>query len=671
MTNPMTLLASSLVLAFSIAQAQAADPVGLFVVPGIFVDDGGGAANLKSSKIHPSFREALSKAHLPQLVARLQQQAQARFETLTPTIDSKNRLRTLALSVQVARATRYQINKPDATSDIYLPITLSLYFSNPMTGEVLQSFSQTRYEIFTSPRQQLNASDEAMVHTRYREGLSALLDQSLTQARQQFSPYLVEAKVADNWRGYVVLDKGGQAGIGKGDLMEDAEGNEIRIEHAGQYYAIAVPVLGRARDGGIFSRPSMMKLSDVKKPRVLTLVSDGNTDLPDAVVTQLFADKLGSKAPFASLPLNGNFSQVQATLDRTTNIGHQVSGQRSLPEYVIRLVVPPVRHYELPTNVDYKVQRHYRGWAFGELLSLDGRVLYAADVSQPIDDTVSLGVGFADADRREVVLKNTLNELADRFGKEIRFKPQTLTLSEAGNGSFTIDDNGGVLQPGQTIRVYHSVGRPGGITEDVLVPTWEARVQARDGRKVMAQKILEIAGNPPAPEKGDVVLINSISTDSSGGERVAYCPASKAQVGSVAIERFDLLAYATAAQSPLNLVNIQLPELLKGKIGGQSGFRKDLSLSAVAHDQCLEALYRTDVQAQPCDGGVCNTRYAMRAAYRLKQGEQLRAQKVLEHGFATSGYPEVTGGNARAMLQSIQLEQDARGLMTDVVKQLQ
>lgn len=669
MTNAKSLLASSLMLAFSVARA--ADPVGLFVVPGIFVDDGGVAANLKSSKIHPSFREALGKSHMPQLVARLQQQAKARFEMLAPTIDGKNRLRTLALSVQVARATRYQINKPDATSDIYLPITLSLYFSNPMTGEVLQSFSQTRYEIFTSPRHQLNASDEAMVQMRYREGLSTLLDESLALARQQFSPYLVEAKVAGNWRGYVVLDKGGQAGIGKGDLMEDADGNEIRVEHAGQHYAIAVPVLGKARDGGLFSRPSMMKLSDVKKPRVLTLVSDGNPDLPDAVVTQLFADKLGSKAAFASLPLNGNFSQVQATLDRTTDIGHQVSGQRSLPEYVIRLVVPPARHYELPTNIAYKVQRHYRGWAFAELLSLDGRVLYAADVSQPIDDTVSLGAGFADADRREVVLKNTLNELADRFGKEIRFKPMTLSIGEANGDSFVIDDNGGVLQPGQTIRVYHGIGRPGGVSEEVMVPTWEARVQARDGRKVTAQKILAIAGNPPAPEKGDMVLINSISSDSGAGERVAYCPVPKAQVGSVAIERFDLLAYATAAQSSLNLVNTTLPELLKGKVGGQSGFRKDLDLTAVAHDQCLEALYRTDVQAQPCDAGVCNTRYAMRTAYRLKQGEQLRAQKILEHGFTTSGYPEVTTADAKALLQSIQLEQDARGLMTDVVKQLQ
>jgi hypothetical protein len=36
-------------------------------------------------------------------------------------------------------------------------------------------------------------------------------------------------------------------------------------------------------------------------------VSEGNPDLSDAVSTQLFADRLGSSAPFATLPLNANF----------------------------------------------------------------------------------------------------------------------------------------------------------------------------------------------------------------------------------------------------------------------------------------------------------------------------------------------------------------------------
>ncbi len=53
-----------------------------------------------------------------------------------------------------------------------------------------------------------------------------------------------------------------------------------------------------------------MALSEVKKPRVLALVSDGNDDLSDAVSSSSSPDG-SAAAPFATLPLNGNFSQVQ------------------------------------------------------------------------------------------------------------------------------------------------------------------------------------------------------------------------------------------------------------------------------------------------------------------------------------------------------------------------
>ncbi len=145
--------------------------------------------------------------------------------------------------------------------------------------------------------------------------------------------------------------------------MDDGDA-EIRVEYAGQNYAVAVPVLGTPKDGAVFSRAGTMALSDVKKPRVLALVSDGNAVLSDAVSTQLFTDKLGSNAPFATLPLNANFSQVQASIDSHTGIGHDVSGNRALPDYFIRMVLPAARHYESPTNLSYKTQQVSAGMGF-------------------------------------------------------------------------------------------------------------------------------------------------------------------------------------------------------------------------------------------------------------------------------------------------------------------
>jgi hypothetical protein len=658
-----------LALAGAAQHAQAAPSVGLYVVPGIFFDDaapGAAQSSGTSSKIDPGFRSSLD---IGQTVALLQQRAQAHFPSLEATIDSKNRLRTLALSVQVTRVSRYQIDKTDGTTDIYLPITLSVYFSNPMTGEVLQSFSQTRYDVMTVSHSLAQTDVDAKVRAAYRSGFASLLDSTLTTAASQFNPYVVEAKVADTWRGFAILDKGYQAGIGKGDVLDDGDA-ELRVEYAGQNYAVAVPVLGTPKDGAVFSRASTMALADVKKPRVLALVSDGNTDLSDAVSTQLFTDKLGSNAPFATLPLNANFSQVQASIDSHTGIGHEVNGNRALPDYFIRMVLPPARHYELATNLSYKTRQSYQAWAFAELVSRDGRVLYSTDVNQHIDDTVTNQSGFGVADRKEVILKNALSDLADRFSKEVRFTPVTLKVTDTSSDTFQVDDPGMNLQPGDSLRVYHDAGSLSGMAEHALVPAWDANVVSRDGSKITATAVLPVAGKPPRPSSGDVVLIDSVANAGAGAQRLAFCPVDKNQIGSVSLERFNQLAYASAAHAPITLVDPTLAALVKERVNGQSGFSKTLELKPAVYDRCLEALNRIDQKEQKCDNGVCATVYNVRLAYRQKAAGTVLGQAILEHGFTTDGYPTSTDTANVTALQNIDLDADTRAGLDGVIKQL-
>jgi hypothetical protein len=668
----LSLACAATVLFCAAGNAIATPTVGLYVVPGIFFDDAapdaGGGTNSSggSSKIDPAFRGALN---IPSAVSLLQTDAQALFPALVANVDSTNRRRTLALSVQVTRASRYVIPKTDGTTDIYLPVTLSAYISNPMTGEVLQSFSQTHYEVLTVSGSPTSDANQSKVDAAYRGGFSTLLNSVLSTAAAQFKPYVAEAKVADTWRGYVILNQGYQAGIGQGDIMDDGE-SEIRVEYSGQHYAVAVPVLGKPKDGAVFSRPVTMALTDVKKPRVMALVSDGNPDLSDAVSTQLFADRLGSSAPFATLPLNANFSQVQASIDSHTGIGHAVSGERSLPDYFIRMVIPPAKSYTLPTNLTYKTQQSYEAWAFAELVSRNGRVLYAADINDRIDDTITDGSGFNPAARREIVLKNSLTDLADRFSKEIQFKPVVLKVSDTSADTFQIDDPDMNLQVGDHFRVYHDAGKPGDITEDVLVPTWDGTVASRDGSKVVASAGLQIAGNPPKPSSGDVVVMDNVGSSAGAGQRTAFCPAEKSQVGSIAEDRFNWFAYAGAAHSSLLMVDPALASLVQDKVGGQSGFASNLELAPAKYDRCLEALYRIDPSAQKCDGGVCTEAYTVRLGYREKSAGQVTSQAIMEHAFTSRGYPEPTGSQDVAALQSIDLDADTRTSLDVVMKQL-
>jgi len=515
----------------------------------------------------------------------------------------------------------------------------------------------------------LASSDvDAKVAAAYRSGFDTLLDETLAKAAKQFSPYVVEAKVADTWRGFVILDKGYQAGIGKGDVL-DSDDAEVRVEFAGQSYAVAVPVLGTPKDGATFSRPATMALSDVRKPRVLALVSDGNTDLPDAVSTQLFTDRLGSNAPFATLPLHANFSQVEASIDAHTEIGHQVSGNRALPDFFIRMVLPPARNYTLGTNLGYKTRQRYQAWAFAELLSRDGRVLYASDVDERIDDTVTDQSGFSADNRKEVVLKNALTELADRFSKDVRFQPVTLKVTDASADSFLIDDPDHVLQPGEPLRVYHDAGRPGSIADDALVPVWDATVTSRDGSKVSAVPVLAVAGKPPKPSSGDVVLLDTVANASPGGQRLAFCASDKNQIGTVSLDRFNELAYASAARAPVMLVEPSLAALVSARVNGQSGFSKTLELTPATYDRCLEALNRIDPKEQKCSDGICTSAYDVKLAYRETANGNAVGQLILQHGFTTEGYPSSTDAQTVNALQSIDLDADTRTNLDAVIKQ--
>jgi len=653
------LLVSALFLALAPMLASAGETIHVYPVPGIFFDEGADNQKGVASKISPEIGKVL-KANIRQNVGYAGQAIAKNFNNLTQQIDAKNRYRTLAVSVQVTRASRFEVNKKDGTRDIYLPLTLSLYFSNPLTGEVLQSFNQTRVTTFTSTPDTIAAK----ISQYTQQSFERTLDELLTHAASQFKPYVVEATVKETWKGYGILDKGYAAGIGKDDILLDTDGNEIKIEHAGQDYAVATPIGGKISSGGRYARTSMMKLSDVKKPRVLVVVSDGNADIPDAVMSQLFADQLGADAQFAVLPLNANYGKVQSAIDSNTQIGSAVSGQRELPDYFTRLVVPDVVEYEKPTNLTYKTQRHYKSWAFAELLAKNGQVLFARHADENLQDVVTNGIGIAAADRREVALKNALVELADKFSKEVKFKHTTLEITSAENGQLWVDDTAQVLQLGQAVRIYRE------ISKDVLVPTWEARVEAREGGRIALRTQLEIAGSPPAPSKGDKLLIDQINTPAGGAMRLAYCPNPKSQVGSQFVPRYDELAYAVAAQTGFNMVNRSLKGLVERRVGSASGFKANIKLPEAAFDQCLESLYRIDPVDSPCEGDACSTRYKVKTAFRQKQGDTVSQQMILEHTFKTSGYQQNIDSTQLGQLQRAELYEDVGELLKQTAKNL-
>src|ERR1700738_979645 len=196
------------------------------------------------------------------------------------------------------------------------------------------------------------------------------------------------------------------------------------------------------------------------------------------------------------------------------------------------------------------------------------------------------------------------------------------------------------------------------------------RVLSRDGNNVLASTEFPVAGNPPKPSSGDVVLVNSVANAGRGAQRIAFCPSDKNQVGSVSLDRFNMLAYASAGRAPITLVNPDLAALAAARVNGQSGFSKTLELKPAVYDRCLEALDRIDLKDQKCTNCVCESVYNVRLAYRQEAAGDVLGQVILEHGFTTVGYPAVTDAADVSALQNIDLDVDTRSSLDGVIKQL-
>src|SRR5262244_3515014 len=92
----------------------------LFPVGGVFFSDDAG-----SSLIDADFRSVLSREELHYFEERFRKRFSA-----AKTISEANYRRTYAVSLQIARASRYRVEKIDGTVDLYAPVTASIYFTN-------------------------------------------------------------------------------------------------------------------------------------------------------------------------------------------------------------------------------------------------------------------------------------------------------------------------------------------------------------------------------------------------------------------------------------------------------------------------------------------------------------------------------------------------------------
>lgn len=557
------------------------------------------------SSISCDFSQAVSKATIRDQVARdFQNQLKLNLpDQIVNTISQQNKHRTYIASLEVIRASEYVVNK-DSTAEIFLPVTLSLKLTNILSGEVIYSDSATLSQPIQVLASDINAAaTRQAVQQKFQSSLLTLTQQLTADLQQKFKVSEIETEVIDQWKSYLVLNKGFNHGISKDDELSSPTGDLIRVVHADSDYAVALPVLVNGSPKK-FSKIATNTRQAANKPKVLlvdVLTYQGESK---DLIEQVFADAVGENASFSLTPVNKRYSTLAQSVAEQTGLTNQEAiHQRELPEFFIRLSIIPVIGYQKQVG-KITQQQVVHSEVFAEMIDRSGRVIYSAHETDEISETISQGMGFSLDVRKEIALKNALIKLGKKFQQGIQFTRSDLQVANGGSDTITIQDAGERLTTGMKVHVYN---REKVAARNVLIPTWEATIIERQGSKVKAQLDFPVSGNNRlAVRSGDSVLIDSHAPIGDSKQARVLCEGLHTeQVGEIPFYGFGpLLYHAFTSQSKRPFYatgsgfkgQTKLSDAIV-KMTENAGFKKQLDLKLyVPKDECLQPAFRIQVE---------------------------------------------------------------------------
>lgn len=661
------------------AGAEAGKPPALLLIEGLYGLKSP-ADGSKRAHIHADFLRAIgADTGAPaKVIGHLRTQFDAAFAAeKVSRITPANKYRTYAVSLEVLRADQYRVDRPDGTVDVYLPVAVRLYVTSLLSGEVLYSRTLTSYRNRREAREALDSGEAAVrIDADYVANLESLIDQVIAEARQQFRPFQVSATVVDRPLGLFVVDRGLDAGIGKGTELVNAQGAGIRILHTGKGYAVGEATLGDIAEGEVLAMYSTAAAGDIVKPRAMVLDADAPADLPGGYAAVQFAENLGSRAAFAVVAVNPDFQDVLQQIAAADGVQQaEVTQKRVLPDYFVRLRLPEPVVYSLPTSRSFARLRVLAGTAFAELVDRQGRVLYVSRASEQIEDEIlEGGIAFDSADRRKVLYGNLLKTLSEQFIRDVAFRQDSLTVTAVEAKSARVADPLNALAIGQDLRLFRPL-EVKQVAGPVLLPVWDMTVAAAGGGEARLDAQLPVTPREERLRKGDLGLLQVSGAGGGQSLSASLCPTEQDK-GAVAIRELRPLAYfAFGSGSPLpyfggdTRLSFSFPALAQVRDRLQNaGFARPLQVEAPATPLCYEPLAKVDELSRRCDEASkrCDVELQVIGGVNLLRDGKSVGRKVL---VAKSQFRDIPQADSVPFIET-QAVQKLYPLLVDSVRQL-
>jgi len=594
---------------------------------------------------------------------------QARFPNVVQTIAESERWKSYAVALQLNRLSRYTVPKPDNTTDVYVAITATLYFTNVMTGQSLFTYTSTSYRVkpvLGGAGAVQEADVRQLVNLAYDDALRALID----KARASFKPYSRPFRITDRFQDAYIISGGALEGLQVDDELLDDQGNSLKVTYAGDAYAIAQVELGSISTAKAFTKISNAALSEVKKPGLLVIPDLASDDFDAQSVAQQFSDVIGDIGPFAVTTVTPQFSSILKFVSDHTGIGLQHLGERSVPEYFGVLTVARPANSEIPTNIPHKDFAISTQALSFKILDRGGRLVYADQGFNSLRDEVVGGVRFDPAARAEIVLRNALIDVASRT-KTLAFSRIQLKVVKVDSSGFQIDDPKGALRPQSAVTLLTPFrgGGSDGQKGQVLVPTWSAHIDTTDGHVATGALDLPLSSGRPPVRVGDVIELSAVGGAAPTTKDFGVC-AHAAALGGYDMADFDDAAIVALVRS--GKVSVLQPERLKATVASidSSGQFKKVAVPEFNAKLCIEPAQKIEVDPRHCaNATVCSYPIHLTVGYRFKKGADIVFKSALQQDGASQSFPSATSEDAAKSLLSADVSQMAGKLLSTVVNQ--
>jgi hypothetical protein len=601
----------------------------VFPVEDVFCDVSG-----KSSLDQAFVMLVKDPAFFRPLVASAYKTLSEAFAGKTSDISTRNADHVFALSLSLTRATAYSVDKGNGNRDVVATVSGSVYFTNVITGEILTVVTKTE---IARAVVDARVSIADTTNKLYRSALGSLVPDLSNAAAQSFTPVLVEAKVSAVLGKVFALDGGYERGIQTGDQLEDADQNLIKVDYSAQTYAIAEALVGKAPVGSTFHKYMAAKSDGRIRPRLLVIAEQWPAGYSAPYVEQLFSDFLADKAPYSIVQVNPQFSQLLTDVMTKADLSTTDTQHRSPPQLFLTLRIGEPIQYEVPTNLQFGTTRNHYAVSFADIVDTSARVNASAVGSSRLSDDITKNVGPGFQERREVVIKNSLTDLANNVAKigDTHRDANTL-VAGALSGSLAVSSAGKAFfadQQGVVLR--KTAVKVGTATSQILVPVSLAKIDAEDAPGKMRVRIGAPIDADKTPAPSDLFEVERRGPTPRATNLMAMCGA---------VEHLGAASTPELANLAENALGSVMPGVLYAP--GVQNETKNISSasfsSEVAWDipdilTCIQAVDRVDVGDESCTK-QCDRVVTAKFTLRAKKKDDVLSRAVVEDRFHLDGY---------------------------------